>query len=222
MRRLFKTTLTPTFLRPGYTYCRCTENDIKRLIRSKRVRQIEYVDDYPIIYNKIGSGNQWTISNEITEGYRHNDIFLKVVQHHLDENHPLRISFYKSIKENCCSLLKIIRQDDQYFIGIPWMLYDMTYSYPADIINGELRNSLDLRKVISLTIVISSGEFSSVEYKFVRRYENEWLGTLSIDQEHVIEIFTINDMERALSLFPASVLNGARVYISHRISAGGD
>lgn len=236
MRRLYGNSLEVAFIEPGYTYCKCTNDMLKRLIHSKRSKRITHEDECmnkTTIFSMVNVSSIWIQQEKchnITAGgfskldrivstdIRDTDIFNFINDHGIDANCPVLIEFHKkSVREFDFDMLQIKRLDSEYFLGIPWNIFDITYSYPPSIIRD---NGLDLSMIDHIDIVLSSDEYSRVEYTFKCLNNILWEATMFIGNNKIGESIQFNDMIQLFDHIPESVMIGSRIYIYHRKNWG--
>nr|DAN39859.1 MAG TPA: hypothetical protein [Caudoviricetes sp.] len=216
MRRLFKARLTPSFLHKGYTYCMVSEEDVRKLVYSKRVQQIYYMDGIHVmgVFKRSSKTDGWWASSYGEKKYEfgNSGMYENLMKHHISQRNTIKFKFYPNLKNNIAHMLKLIKMNGQYYLGIPWMLYDYTYPYPSSIINGDLSKFLDISTVYTIVISVRPEMFSSVIYRIGRTSRNGWVASMSIGNHTIRETMDIHDIDASLKSIDPSTIESVYVY----------
>ena len=213
--------LSVAYLTQEYTFVPVNRQDIHRFMQSRRIISVTYTGakGSELFERPEGAIKGWLITDKWGQ-YTFTDLKATsrlMRRFEVDYNHPVEFTFKPYLKKECEYTLQLTRRDGRYYMGIPWTLYDSTYSYPASIIDGALSEYFNLSQ-IHLFHVIMKHPKMHIRYSFQRWLGNVWVVEMSIDHEKISELMNEDALVSALKLIPADTIKS--VYITHRVIGG--
>ena len=215
--------LRVAYLTPGYAFVPVNRQDIRRFMQSRRIICVRYVggNGNELFKRPKGAIKGWVITDKWGE-YKFTDLKATSRLMHrfeVDYNYPVEFVFKPYLKKEYEYTIQLAKRDGRYYMGIPWTLYDSTYSYPVSILNGELSKYFNLAEIHLLHIVVKNPKMHTyVRYFFERRLDGAWIAKMSIDHEKISEPMSDDALQSALKLIPVDTIKS--VYITHRVIGG--
>lgn len=211
--------LSVVYLTPGYTFVSVSRRDIRRFMQSRRIISVKYngINGGELFKRPEGAIKGWAITDKWGE-YKFTDLKAtnRLMQFEFDDKHPVEFTFNPYLKKEYEYTIQLTKRDGRYYMGIPWTLYDSTYSYPPSILNGELREYFNISEIHLLHIVMKNPKMHTlVRYFFERRLNGAWIAKMSIDHEKISEPMSDDAIRSALESIPFDAIKN--VYIEHRV-----
>lgn len=215
--------LRVAYLTPGYTFVSVNRKDIHRFMQSRRIISIKYTGakDSELFERPEGATRGWIITDKWGQ-YKFTDrkaASRLMRRFEVDDSRHAEFTFKPFLKKECEYTLRLARHDGRYYMGIPWALYDSTYSYPVSILNGELSEYFDLSQIHLFHVIVKNPKIHAyVRYFFECMLDGEWVAKMSIDHEKISEPMSDDTLRTALKSIPADTIKS--VYITHRVIGG--
>lgn len=215
--------LRVAYLTRGYTFVLVSRRDIHRFMRSRRIISAKYTDNIvsELFERPEGATRGWIITDKWGQ-YKFTDLKAAtrlMRRFEVDYICPVEFIFKPYLKKEYEYTLRLTKYDGQYYMGIPWTLYDSTYSYPVSILNGELSEYFDLSQIHLFHVIVKNPKIHAyVRYFFERRLDGTWIAKMSIDHEKISEPMSDDVLRTALKSIPVDTIK--RVYITHHAIGG--
>lgn len=215
--------LRVAYLTPGYTFVSVNRRDIRRFMQSRRIIAVKCtgIEDNELFERPEGEIKGWLITDKWGQ-YKFTDLKAAnrlMSRFESDCKQQVEFTFKPYSKKEYEYAIQLTKRDGRYYMGIPWTLYDSTYSYPISILNGELKEYFNLSQIHLLLITTKSPKIHTyVRYFFERMFDGTWIAKMSIEHEKILEPMSNDTLQSALKLIPVDTIKS--VYITHRVIGG--